>query len=96
MVTFFFFLVFCFGYLLSLSLVCAGYYPHGPECFSWEMEAMGRTSNQWLLAGLLTVARICRKLAQATPCCRTLGSGNEAYADLHGSQILCQWKQQGV
>lgn len=30
------------------------------------------------------------------PCCRTLGSGNEAYADLHGSQILCQWKQQGV
>lgn len=28
------------------------------------MEAMGRTSNQWLLAGLLTVARTCRKLAQ--------------------------------
>ena len=31
---------------------------------------MGRASNQCLVAGLLTAARTCRKVVQATPSCR--------------------------
>ena len=38
---------------------------------------MGRAGSQCLVAGLLTAARTCRKVAQATPSCRALGSGNE-------------------
>ena len=53
-----------FGYLLSLTLVCAGCYPQGAECVSREKEAMGRASSQFLVAELLTVARACRKVAQ--------------------------------
>ena len=38
---------------------------------------MGRASSQCLVAGLSTDAKTCRKVAQATPICRALGSGNE-------------------
>ena len=69
------FLVWQFGYLLSLSSVCSSCY--SPECVSREEAAMGRASSQDLVAGLLTVARTCWKMAQVTPSCRALGSGNE-------------------
>ena len=45
-------------------------------CF-WEKEAMGRASSRCPVVGLSTEARICRKVAQATPSCRVLESGNE-------------------
>ena len=45
-------------------------------CVSRE-EAMGRAIRQCLVAGLLTVARTCRKVAQATLSCRPPGGGNE-------------------
>ena len=38
---------------------------------------MGRASSQCLVIGLSIAARTCRKVAQATPSCRALGSGNE-------------------
>ena len=69
--------MFEFECLLSLSYVRAGCYPQGVECVSREKEGMGRASSQCLVAGLLTAARTCRKVAQATPICRALGSGSE-------------------
>ena len=42
-------------------------------CASREKEAMRRASSQCLVAGVLTAARTCRKVAQATPSCRALG-----------------------
>ena len=57
---------------------------------------MGSTSNQCLVAGLLTVARICRKVAQATPSCRNLGSGNEPQVDLDIAWNIWQWQRQGM
>ena len=44
-------------------------------CFG-EKEAMGRASSQCLVTGLSTVARTCRKVEQATPSYRAMGSGN--------------------
>ena len=38
---------------------------------------MGRASSQCLVNGLSVAARSSRKVAQATPSCRALGSGNE-------------------
>ena len=61
-----------------------------------ENEAKGRASSECLVAGLLTVARTCRKVAQATPSYRALGSGNEPQADLGGAQSIWQWQWQGV
>ena len=90
------FLAWEFGYLLSLSLVWAGCYPPGAECVSKEKEAMGRASSQCLVAGLLTVARTFRKVAQATSSCRSLGSGNEPQANLGNAQSIWQWQWQGV
>ena len=55
---------------------------------------MGRASSQCLVAGFLTVARTCRKVVQATPSCRALGSGNESQADLGSAQSICQWQWQ--
>ena len=37
---------------------------------------MVRASGQSLVAELLKAARTCRKIAQATPSCSTLGGGN--------------------
>ena len=34
----------------------------------------------------LTVARICRKVAQGTPSCRALGSGSDPYTGVGGTQ----------
>ena len=64
------------------------------ECVSREKEAMGMASSQCLVAGLLRVARTCRKVVQATPSCRTLGSGNEPYTDLDGAWNIWQWQWQ--
>ena len=47
----------------------------GAECVSREKEAIGRAGGQCLFAGLLTAERTCRKVMQATPSCRALGSG---------------------
>ena len=71
------FLVWEFGSLLSLSSMLVYCSPQGAECVSREKEAMGRASSQCLVAGLLAIARTCRKVLQATPTCRALGSGNE-------------------
>ena len=72
-----YFLAWEFEYLLSLSLVQAGCYPQGVECVSREKEAMDRASSQCLVAGLFTVTRTCRLVAQETPSFRALGSGIE-------------------
>ncbi len=56
---------------------------------------MGRASSQCLVLGLSIAARTCRKVAQATPSCRALGSGNKLYADIQGDQSIWQYQQQG-
>ena len=71
------FFVWVFEYLLSLSLVSAGCYSQDGQCVSRENEAMGKTSSKCLVIGLSIATRTCRKAAQATPCCRALGSGNK-------------------
>ena len=38
---------------------------------------MGKASRPCLVAGVLTTARMCRKVVQATPSFRALGSGSE-------------------
>ena len=38
---------------------------------------MGKAGNQCLVSGFLTAGRTCRKVAQATPCCRALESDNK-------------------
>ena len=52
-------------------------YSQGADCVSRAKEGMGMASSQCLVAGLLAVAGTCRKVAQATPSGRALGSGNE-------------------
>ena len=75
-------------------------------CFQ-EQEAMGRTSSLCLVAGFSTAASTCRKVAQATLSCRTLGSDSEPRqiyklprAFSSGSNRVCkfpgEWKQQQV
>ena len=61
-----------------------------------EKEAVGKASSQCPVAGLLTVARVCRKVAWTTPGCKALGSGNEPQADLSGAWSIWQWQRQGV
>ena len=63
---------------------------------SREMEAMGRASSQCLVAGPLTVARTHRKVVQATPSCRALGSGSDLQAGVGGTWSFWQWHWQGV
>ena len=70
------FLVWEFEYLLSLSLVGAGYSQDARYVFK-EKEAVGRASSQCLIVGLSIAARTCRKVVQTTPSCRALGSGDE-------------------
>ena len=57
---------------------------------------MGRASSQCLSPGLLTVARTWRKVVQATPSCRALGSVNEPQADLGSARSIWQWQWQCV
>lgn len=57
---------------------------------------MGRASIQDLFAGLLTVARTCRKVAQSSPSCMALGIDNEPQKDLNFAQGILQWQWQGV
>ena len=61
---------------------------------SMEMEAMGRASSQCLVAGPLTVARTCRKMVQAVPSCRALGSDSDQ-AGVGNAWSIWQWQQQG-
>lgn len=65
-------------------------------CVSREKEAMGPASSHCLVSGLLTVARIRGKVAQATPSCRILGSGNEPQADFGSAWSIWQRQRQGV
>ena len=51
-----------------------------------ENEARGR------VAGLLTIARTCRKVAQATLSYRALEIGDEPQADLGGAESSWQWQ----
>ena len=51
---------------------------------------MGRATSQCLVVGLLIVARTCRKMVQATPSCRALGSGDEPQADLGSAWSIWQ------
>ena len=61
---------------------------------SREMESTHRASSQCLVAGPLTVARTCRKVAQATPNCRALGSDTDQ-ACVCGAQSIWLWQQKG-
>ena len=47
------------------------------NCVPREKEVMCRASSQCLFAGLLTVERTYKKVAQGTSKCRVLGNGNE-------------------
>jgi len=77
-------LVWEFEYLLSLSSVFAGYYSQEAQYLFREKEAMGVANSQCLVIGLSKAARTWSKMAQASPSCRALGSGNELYKDLQG------------
>ena len=57
---------------------------------SREMEAMGSANSQHLFAGPLTEAGTQRKLAQAAPSCRDLGSGIEPQAGLGNARSIWQ------
>lgn len=92
------FLVWGFGCLLSLFSVCAGCYPLDRVLHELpgRWEAMSRASSQCLVTGPLTVARTHRKVVQAAPSCRALGSGSELREVLDGAWNICQWQHQGV
>ena len=51
--------------------------PRMLSVFSGGKEAMGRASSQCLVVGLSRAAWTCRKVAEATPSRRALGSGHE-------------------
>lgn len=57
---------------------------------------IGRTCSQCLVAGLLTVGRTHRKVVQAAPNYRALGSGNDSQAGVSSAQSIWQWQQHGV
>ena len=57
---------------------------------------MSRASSQCLVTGPLTVARTHRKVVQAAPSCRALGSGSDPQAGVGSAQSIWQWQQQGV
>ena len=56
---------------------------------------MGRASNQCLVIGLSIAARTCRKVAQAAPGCRALGSLSDPQGIVGSTQNVWQWQQQG-
>ena len=53
-------------------------------CASREMEA----SSQCLVVGPLRVARTHRKVAQAAPSCRALGTGSDFQAGVSSAQVF--------
>ena len=57
---------------------------------------MVRVSSQYLVAGLLTVARTSRKVAQVIPSCRALGGDDETQADLGSAWSIWQRQWQSV
>ena len=78
------FAVFFFSVYRLLSLVC------------WVCLQGKGGNSRCLFAGLLTVSRTCRKVAQPTPSCKALRSGNEPHSDLGSAQSIWQWQWQGV
>ena len=93
---------FWFGCLLSLSSVCASYYPldrryAGVQSVhaSREMDTMGRAYSLCLVAGPLTGEDLWGSYAGCS-CCRPLGSGSDPQAGVGGVQSLWQWQQQGM
>ena len=65
-----------------------------PLSASREMEAMDRASSQCLVAGPLTVARTCGKMAPAALSFRALGSDSDQ-ACVGSAWSMKQWQQQG-
>ena len=61
------------------------------------MEAIGSVGRQHLVAGPLTVARTCGKVAQTALSCRAMGSGSTSQIVLGGGAwSIWQWHQQHV
>ena len=52
---------------------------------SREMKAMSRANIQCLIAGPLTVVRICRKVAKAASSSRVLENGSDPQAGVGGA-----------
>ena len=63
---------------------------------SREMEVIGRTSSQCLVAGTSTVARICWNVAHADPSCMALESGCDTQTCAGGVWSIWQWQWQGM
>ena len=85
--------------MLSLSPVCAGYYPYAgvqPAQASREMQTMDRAGRQCLVTGPLTVLRTHGEVVEAAPGCRALGSGSDPQAGVGDIQLIWQWQQQGM
>ena len=74
--------IFSEGVLFSFRVLC--------------VQAVGMASSQCLVAGPLRVARTCRKVVQAAPSCRALGSSSGPQAGVGSTQSISQWQQQGV
>ena len=80
---------------MSLSSVCARYYhfyrEHDgvwPASSSKEVDEMGRTCSQCLVAGHLTLVRTPWEVVQATPSCRALGSNSDSQVSVDSTQSL--------
>ena len=58
------------------------------------MEAVGRASSQFLVAGPLTMAGTHWKFVKTAPSCRVLGNGSDTQAGVGGTQSVWQWQQQ--
>ena len=57
---------------------------------------MGKTNRQFLVAGPLTVARRCGKVAQAAHSCMALGSGSDPQTGVGNAQSVWQWQWQAA
>lgn len=68
----------------------------GAAFVSREMESMGRASCQFLVGGLLTMARSCVEVTQSTPSCRALGRGSDPWSCVGIPQSIWQWQRLGM
>ena len=57
---------------------------------------MDRASNQCLVAGPLTVTRVCKKIAQDAPSCRALGSSSDPQAGVEVAWRIWQLQWQSM
>ena len=93
-------LLFIFGVRAALGLDACCLFPQCVQailpltgCFQGDgSSGQGRASSQFLVAGLLTVARTHGKVAQADPSCRALGSGSDPQAGVGSAQSIWQWQ----